>query len=96
MNFYASPILTVSYYTVTCSVQQCLDLKKVLFNNGKGKERGGMEMGREGRRKKVRKKKNEEEEKTKIRNWQSTAFHGRVTLHGNQCSDSTRGRFVSS
>lgn len=96
MNSYVFPILTVSYYTVTCSTQQCLDLEKVLFNNGKGKERGGMEMGREGRRKKVRKKKNEEEAKTKIRNWQSAAFHGGVTLHGNQCSDSTRGRFVSS
>lgn len=56
MNSYVSPILTVSYYTVTCSAQQCLDLEKVLLNNGKGKERGGMEMGREGRRKKVRKK----------------------------------------
>lgn len=53
-------------------------------------------MGREGRRKKSEEKKNEEEEKTKIRNWRSTAFHGGVTLHGNQCSDSTRGRFVSS
>lgn len=54
-------------------------------------------MGRKRRgKKKVRKKWNGGEEKTKIRNWQSTAFNSGVTLHGNQCSDSTRGRFVSS
>lgn len=96
MNSYVFPIITVSYYTDTCSAEQCLDLEKVLFNNGKGKKGSDGDGKRRAKKKKVRKKKNEEEEKTKIRNWQSMAFHGGVTLHGNQCSDSTRGRFVSS
>lgn len=66
MNSYVFPIITVSYYTVTCSAQQCLYLENVLFNNGKGKKGERWRWEEKGEEKSEKKKRTKRKRKLRL------------------------------